>query len=53
MVDSLLTKNNNRKRKSEGLQAYRVPLCDKCCTWNWGKHDFACGYIFFLWVGSE
>ena len=24
------TRNNNRKRKSEVLQAYRCPLCDKC-----------------------
>ena len=25
-----LTRYNNRKRKSEVLQAYRCPLCDKC-----------------------
>ena len=25
-----LTRNNNRKRKSEVLQAYRCPLPDKC-----------------------
>ena len=24
------TRNNNRKRKSEVLQAYRCPFCDKC-----------------------
>ena len=24
-----LTRSNNRKRKSEVLQAYRCPLCDK------------------------
>ena len=25
-----LTRSNNRKRKSDVLQAYRSPLCDKC-----------------------
>ena len=25
-----ITRNTNRKSKSEVLQAYRCPLCDKC-----------------------
>ena len=28
--DGELSRNNNRKIKSEVLQAYRYPLCDKC-----------------------
>ena len=41
-----LTRNNNRKRKSEVLQVYRCPLFDKCCRRVCGKYDFSCGYIF-------
>ena len=45
-------RNNNRRRKSENLQAYRWPLCDKLYWRDWGKHDFFCGYIF-LWARSK
>ena len=44
-----LTRYNNRKRKSEVLQAYRCPLCDKCYRQDWGKYGFSCVCIF---VGS-
>ena len=33
-----LTRNNNRKKKSEVLQAYRCPLYGKCYREGWGKH---------------
>ena len=32
------TRNNNRKKKSEVLQAYRCSLCGKCYREGWGKH---------------
>ena len=35
--DGELSRNNNRKIKSEVLQAYRYPLCDKCYRRVWGK----------------
>ena len=49
-----LTRNTNEKKKSDVLQAYKSPLCDKCCRrgssisqWNivnqLGKPDFPCG----------
>ena len=41
-----LTRNNDRKRKSEVLQAYIGPLFEKCLKRDWGKYDFSCGYIF-------
>ena len=47
-----LTRNDNRKKKSEVLQAYRCQLCGKYYRRDWGKHDFSGGYIF-LWVGSK
>ena len=40
------TTNNDRKMKSEALQAYICPLCDKCYRQNRGKYGFSCGYIF-------
>ena len=41
-----LTRNNNKKKKSEVSQAYRYPLCNECYQWDWGNYDFCCGYIF-------
>ena len=40
--DGELSRNNNRKIKSEVLQAYRYPLCDKCYRRVWGKQSFSC-----------
>ena len=45
-VGEQLTGNNNRKRRSEFLQANRCSLCDKCYIRDWGKYDFSCGYMF-------
>ena len=42
------TKNNDRKKKSKVLQAYRCPLCDKCYKPDWGKYNLSCDYIFFV-----
>ena len=42
------TRNDNRKGKSEVLQAYRCPLCDKCYWQDWGKYGLPCDYIFFV-----
>ena len=47
-----LIRNNNRKRKSEVLQAYRFPLCDKCYRRDCGKQNFSRGYMLF-WEGSK
>ena len=41
-----LTRNNNRKRKSEVLQVYRCPHFDRCYKRDWGKYDLSCSYIF-------
>ena len=40
--DGELTRNNNRKIKSEVLQAYRCPLWGKCYRWIWDKQSFSC-----------
>ena len=40
------TRNNNRKRKLEVLQAYRCPLCDKCYRQDCGKYGFSWVFIF-------
>ena len=41
-----VTKNINREKKSDVLQAYRCSLCGKCYRRDWGKHDFPCGCFF-------
>ena len=42
-----LTRNNNRKRKSEVLQTYRCPLCDKCYRQDWVSMVFL-AFTFFV-----
>ena len=41
-----LTRNNDRKRKSEVLQAYLYPFSDNFYKGDWGKYDVSCGFVF-------